>query len=286
MAKSFRIPPWRKLQINRKYQRQMIVVAAAIAEMDHLFDYATEQVGLQALATGQFKEPNLSGADIIGERFYRRVITEGWKCAHEEALIEKERGKQRLAAPPKAAVKPLQFLVEFFGDVKSWGKILSRKNFLIERLKRAYLQRLKKRFNEILPELLSGKKTPQEVKIHLGQAWGSTRGRTENIFRTETTKYFTEAQISYFSGSDVDIIGYLFDSVKDSGRSLWCKSRHGLIYRPGTDLLRKNSPPCHWQCRSHLIALANTVYNRKMLADPERDPSLHPVESLPSGWGR
>jgi SPP1 gp7 family putative phage head morphogenesis protein len=264
----------------------MIVVAAAIAEMDHLFDYATEQVGLQALATGQFKEPNLSGADIIGERFYRRVITEGWKCAHEEALIEKERGKQRLAAPPKAAVKPLQFLVEFFGDVKSWGKILSRKNFLIERLKRAYLQRLKKRFNEILPELLSGKKTPQEVKIHLGQAWGSTRGRTENIFRTETTKYFTEAQISYFSGSDVDIIGYLFDSVKDSGRSLWCKSRHGLIYRPGTDLLRKNSPPCHWQCRSHLIALANTVYNRKMLADPERDPSLHPVESLPSGWGR
>jgi len=286
MAKAFHLPSWRKVQIDRKYHRKAAVVSAVLSEMDRFFEYTTEQVVLQAFATLRFKEPDLSATDVIAERFYKRAITEGWKSAHEEALTEKTGGKQRLAGPPKAGIKPLKFLVDFFSDRKAWAKVLSRKGFLVERLKRAYLQKLKHRFDEVIPQILSGETSPEAVKNHLSTAWEASRARTENIFRTETTKYFTETQISYFSASDVEIIGYLFDSVRDTGRSSWCKDRHGLIYRPGTDLLRQNSPPCHWQCRSHLIALANTEYNRKLLADPARDPSRRSVEPLPPAWRR
>jgi SPP1 gp7 family putative phage head morphogenesis protein len=286
MAKSFRLPQWRKCQIDRKYQRQTWVISQALLEMDHFIQYTTDHLPSRAMTHLGYQDPDLSAIDVIGERFYRHVVTEGWKSAHEEALVEKSAGKQRLAAPPKAGIRPLQFLVELFGNKKDWDKVLKRKTFLMARLKRAYLRKLKRRFNEILPKILSGQTSSQEVKTHLLQAWESSRARTENIFKTETTKYFTETQISYFSTSDVEIIGYLFDSVRDMARSIWCKDRHGLIYRPGSDLLRKNVPPCHWQCRSHLIALANTESNRKLLVDPERDPTKRSVEPLPSGWRR
>jgi SPP1 gp7 family putative phage head morphogenesis protein len=284
LGKAFKLPVWRKAQIDRKYHRKAAVVFSVLSQINQYFEQVTDQVVTHAFLNLRFKEPNLSSADHIAEHFYRRVITEGWKSAHEEALLEKDGGKQRLTAPPLGRIQPMKFLVEFFSDKKAWDKILSRKQFIVERLKRAYLQKLKRKFDEVLPEILSGETTPQEVKAHLSRAWDSTRSRTESIFRTETTKYFTETQLSYFSASDTDIIGYLFDSIGDSGRTSWCKDRHGLIYRPGTALLKQNAPPCHWQCRSHLIALANTEYNRKMLEDPARDPEKRTVAPLPPSW--
>ena len=254
-------------------------------EMDAVLRDAALLVAQEAIRSGRYVEPDLSALDPIAETFYKRVITEGWKSAQAEAKELPGPMKHRLAEMPKAGVKPLRFLVDLFSDKKTWGTILRRKQFLVDRLRRGYLRKLKQRFNEVVPRLLTGKASPEEVKSELAKTWEASRARVENIFRTETTKYFTETQLSYFNG-EPGIIGYLFDSGRDSGRSGWCKSRHGLIYRPGTALLRENKPPCHWNCRSHLVPLVDTEHNRRMLEDPERDPEKRQVVPLPASWNR
>lgn len=42
---------------------------------------------------------------------------------------------------------------------------------------------------------------------------------------------------------------------------------------------------CHWNCRSHLIPLANTEENRKLLEERSRNPEFRKVVPLPSGFG-
>jgi SPP1 gp7 family putative phage head morphogenesis protein len=290
MAKAFKLPHWRKRQIDSTLRRKELVAARAIAEVQIELKRATDFVVAHVLKTGAFAEPDLTSLQIIGGRFYRRVIQEGWNAAEQEAHQQRIQVTQpvsrgRLSGVPKGSLRPLKSLVELFGNSKPWQRVLSRKEKLMDRLKQSYLKKLKLRFDQILPRLLSGEATPGEVKKELSTAWEASQARVQTIFRTETTKYFTEAQITYFEQGD-QIIGYLFDSLRDTTRSEWCKSRHGLIYRPGTELLRKNRPPCHWGCRSHLIALADTPANRKLLEDPERDPTQRKVMELPSGWSR
>jgi SPP1 gp7 family putative phage head morphogenesis protein len=146
-----------------------------------------------------------------------------------------------------------------------------------------YLRKLGKKFQSILPKLDTNEMTPQEAKTELLEAWDASKSRVELIFRTETTTYFGKTQVAFFNG-EPDIIGFLFDSIRDRSRTAWCKTRHGLVYRPNTKLLTENTPSCHWNCRSHLIPLADTPENRKMLEDPNRDPELKKVEPLPPGW--
>jgi SPP1 gp7 family putative phage head morphogenesis protein len=286
MAKPFRLPAWRKNQIEEKYRRKRAVASSAAREINRVLERATESIIEQAIRQGRFVEPDLSELDQVGKRFYLRVIESGWRAAAvEEREIKASSSKQRLANLPKGRIRPLEFLVDLFKDQNTWPSILKRSQTLMDRLRRGYLRKIKRKFEEVVPRMLSGEASPSEVKKELTEAWQASHSRVENIFRTETTRYFTETQLSYFGDSD-EIIGFLFDSVGDSGRSPWCTTRHGLVYRPGTELLRKNAPPCHWSCRSHLIPLANTESNRRLLADPDRDPAHRTVEPLPAGWER
>jgi SPP1 gp7 family putative phage head morphogenesis protein len=286
MAKPFRLPSWRKRQIEEKYRRKHAVVSSVVHEVNRVLHRATDTIVEHAIREGRFVEPDLSGLDQVGRHFYLRVIESGWREANaEDKEIRAAGSKRRLTQIPKGRIRPLEFLVDLFKDKKTWPAILKRSQTLMDRLRRTYLRKIKKRFEEVVPRMLSGEASPSEVKKELGEAWQTSQSRVENIFRTETTRYFTETQLSYF-GENEEIIGFLFDSVGDSGRSPWCKSRHGLVYKPGSELLRKNSPPCHWNCRSHLIPLANTESNRRMLSDPDRDPEKHSVEPLPRGWER
>jgi SPP1 gp7 family putative phage head morphogenesis protein len=286
MAKPFRLPSWRKRQIEEKYRRKSAIVSGVVHEINRVLHRATDSIVEHAIREGRLVEPDLTELNEVGRRFYLRVIEGGWREANaEDREIRAAASRQRLASLPKGRIRPLEFLVDLFKDKNTWPRILKRSEKLMDRLRNAYLRKIKRRFEEVVPRMLTGEASPAEVKKELSEAWQSSESRVENIFRTETTRYFTETQLSYFDDND-EIIGFLFDSVGDSGQSNWCRSRHGLVYRPGTELLRKNSPPCHWNCRSHLIPLANTETNRRMLADPERDPEKRSVEPLPRGWER
>lgn len=282
MAKPFLIPAWRQVHINNKYDRKHKVIARAVVQMESVMEEAVDSILLHYSQSGQFKEPGLKGMFAVSSHFYENVVTQAFKTAKEEKLMQP--GKKRLAAPgPLGLPKSFRDLEKIFRDRRYWPKIMKRSQKLTERLRRQYISKLRRKFEEVIPKLISGVLTPKDVKNSMMDTWHTSKSRVETIFRTETTTYFGKTQTAFFEG-DEDIIGFLFDSVRDTARTVWCKERHGLIYRPGTSLLTQNTPACHWNCRSHLIALANTPYNRKLLEDPKRDPSKVKVTALPHGW--
>lgn len=278
MAKAFHIPPWRRRQINAKFRRKGRVIHQTVSAMEAVMKKAVAAIIEHYVATGNYAAPSLSGMFQVSENFYREVSINGFDSARDEK--EEAKGKKRLA---KKRTNKIAFLENVFRDKREWPRAMKRSKKLTERLRDQYLEKLGKRFEEILPALKAGEITPDDAKSHMMKAWKASKSRVETIFRTETTNYFGKAQVSFFEG-DPEIIGFLFDSVYDTSRTEICKSRHGLVYRPGTALLHQNTPALHFNCRSHLIALANTPHNRKLLEDPDRDPANRKVVPLPPGW--
>lgn len=324
-GKPFPLPAWRKRLDRQRFQRQQSVIRSTCDAMEAVMRDACLEVVRVALATGEFRAPDLSGFDPISRQFYWRVIGEAFRQAESEKASMKGRRKLssplpgapesrqggapgdpganarplsrvRLLAPPGASPEgvrrlaglpsgkvPLRQLVAFFQDKRRWGPIDRRRQKLIDRLRKAYLLKLQRKFREVVPSMLSGEKSPAKAQEELMEAWHASRARVGTIFDTETTKYFCQTQVAFFEG-DPEIIGFLFDSVRDTSRTEICRCRHGLIFKPGSKLLRANTPALHWRCRSHLIALADTEYNRKLLEDPERDPERKTLVPLPKGW--
>lgn len=278
----FQIPQWRKKQIHSKFNKQDLIIAHSVSQMEAVMKQAVDYIWYHYKQTGRYAEPSLHSMDQIMDSFYHRVVTQAYHTAHHEK--NEAIGKKRLAALPKGMPKSLKDLETLFRNKRYWPKIMKRSKILSDRLKKAYLGKLKKKFQSIIPKIQKNEITPENAKKALIEAWDTSKSRVETIFRTETTTYFSKTQTAFFAGDD-DIIGFLFDSVRDTARTIWCRDRHGLVYRPNTKLLRQNTPACHWNCRSHLIPLANTEYNRKLLNDPKRDPENVKVAPLPPGWG-
>lgn len=283
MAKPFKIPAWRKRQIDDKFKRKSRVVNSAVKEMEAVMSKAVDYI-LEHAKTGEFKAPSLNEMFAVSEGFYRDVVTQSYHAS--EAERRAQGGKRRLASINNPKIPKLKALESLFRDRRFWPSLMKRSAKLTERLRKAYLQKLRRKFKDLLPQILANDVTPENAKKRMMGAWEASKSRVETIFRTETTKYFGETQTAYFK-DDPAIIGFMFDSIRDGSRTKICSSRHGLIYRPGTSGksgLAYNTPALHWNCRSHLIALANTAYNRKMLEDPARDPENKAVAPLPPGW--
>lgn len=280
--KPFVVPAWRKRQIRDKFRRKDQVTNRAVDAMEEVMLEAVEAIMLEYQRTGRYHEPTLEGMFGVSANFYLHVATSAIDAAKHEK--QEQVGKKRLAAKlPPGAPKTIAELEKVFRDKRTWPAMMKRSKKLTERLRQAYLQKLRRRFAILTPQLTEGEITVEQAKAKLMNAWDASKARVTTIFRTETTKYFATVQVAYFEQDD-EIIGFLFDSISDKSRTPICRSRHGLIYRPGSQELRKNTPALHYNCRSHLIALANIAHNRKLLEDPKRDPAKVTVAPLPPGW--
>lgn len=280
MSVPFRLPVWRRQQIAAKFARQDHVVRSATEDVEKILLVAIDHI---LESPTEFREPGFVGLDSSVVTFYERVIREAFVSSKEEKG-ELLTHKRLMGGPPKLP-NDLKSLDQVLKNRRYWSKIMRRAKALSTSLRKQYLMKLRKQFSKLLPLINSGEADVRDVKKKLVESWRASKPRVETIFRTETTNYFAKTQVAVFE-DDPEIIGFLFDSVRDSSRTKICQSRHGLVYRPGSKLLQENTPSCHYNCRSHLIALANTPFNRKLLKDPSRDPSTHSVAPLPSGWRR
>lgn len=271
--KKFRLPKWQQDAIKRKEQRQHRVVNSAIDAMSTFMEFAVDSVLSNYNKTGTFVPPSLSEISLIMRSFYKGVL-EGVVYSSEEMKSEQSK-KKKLAR--KIDVKSI------FNNSRYWSRIMKRSDSLSKSLQSQYLKKLRDRFNKLMPLIHSGDVSPAEAKKEMMNSWKATKSRAETIFRTESTKYYADAQLKFFK-NDPEIVGFMFDALIDQSVTKICRSRHGLVYRPDTELLKKNTPPCHYNCRSHLIPLADTEENRRMLKDPSRDPAKRRVEPLPVGW--
>ena len=271
----------RQKQIALVERRQAIVVANASQMIFMVLEDAVDQIVTSYNQTGKYVPPDLSALDDKMILFYRKVIRSA--IVTSEQIKKMQDKKARLNTKPWGIPTQVRKVKDVFEDTTYWRKIVARSYGISDRLRKAYLGKLKKRFTEIVPMLESGKLEPRIVKQEMRKAFQATKARVETTFRTETTNYYGRTQVAYFS-EDEDVIGFMFDSVRDNSRTEICRSRHGLIYKPGTKLLSENTPALHYNCRSQLIPLANTPENRKMVADPSRNPSNKKVVPLPRGW--
>jgi SPP1 gp7 family putative phage head morphogenesis protein len=272
--KNFRVPPKTNAWIKKKYSRKRRVINKAVEHMEAVMLDAIQYILDHWDGTDRFPEPTLNGMYGVSENFYRDVNQEAVLSAKEKVLPKN--GKKKLA-------RSLPSLERTFRDKRRWPKTMKRSKILTDRLRKQYTQKLREKFAEIVPAMKDGSITPMEAKKEMIKSWDASKARVETIFRTETTNYFGKAQVEFFE-DDPEIIGFLFDSLKDSASTNICRSRHGLIYKPGSKLLADNTPALHWNCRSHLIPLVNTPENRKMVSDPSRDPSKKSVVPLPKNW--
>lgn len=277
----FKLKPNQKKYRDEQIENQDKIISSTVSRMEAVMKEAVSSIIDYYIKTQMYHEPSLNGMYEVSINFYRNVITEAFFSTKDPKSAHTI--KKRLAKPPPDGIpKKIDTLHDIF-NTKSWQKIMKRSDKLTERLRNSYIKKLRKSFDEIIPELEKGNVTPNQVKDFMLESWKTSKARVETIFRTETTTYYAKTQVSSYE-NDSDIIGFLFDSVRDKSRTAWCKSRHGLIYRPGTKLLKQNTPALHWNCRSHLIPLANVEYNRKLLKDTRRDPNHKVVVPLPRGW--
>lgn len=282
--KPFKVPTWRKRQINKKYARKSKVINKVVSEVESVMEDAVEKIINTSLFSGQYLQPSLNGISVSIDRFYMNVIQEAfWDCEDQK---KNQSNKKRLAKGPTGIPKKLEDLSEIFQNKRYFKAIMRRSKALSERLKKQYLQKLRKQFNKVIPAIRAGEITPADAKKEMRRVWDATKPRVETIFRTETTNYFGKVQTEFFQ-NDPEIIGFLFDANIDTAVTDVCRSRHGMIFRPdhkGTNSIAYNTPALHYNCRSHLIPLANTPENRKLLEDSSRDPEKHKLEPLPDGW--
>lgn len=281
MGKPFRVSPNVRAHIDRKYRRKFAVADEAIRRTDVVMKRAIDELVERAERRQPWADPHLGGLDRIGEGYVHDAIGNAWANAQDEARTQGLLTGHRLARVGRnPKVPPARDLHKLFGDRTFMRRVMTRSEKLTKTLRTAYLKKLKKTWNKVVPEMLSGNASPEDVKKAMQDAWGGSKARVHTTYVTETTNYFVDVQLAYFE-SEPGILGFLFDRVKDAGTTPICDSRHGLIYRSDTPdqkkLLRENRPGLHYGCRSHFIALANTPANRKLFEDPGRDPTKRKV---------
>lgn len=103
------------------------------------------------------------------------------------------------------------------------------------------------------------------ARAAIQQATRVSRARAYTIVETETTRYYNTVRINTYNAIDT-VVAYLFICVRDAATTKWCKSRSGVVFFKATDLLRHNTPPCHYNCRSELLPLSRlNPAHRKLL---------------------
>lgn len=97
------------------------------------------------------------------------------------------------------------------------------------------------------------------------------RARIKNIVRTETRRAFNEGMVlendrlrkeAEAKGLESYIKAYKFTAILDGREWEGCHARDGLLIAADDPLLKKNTPPLHYFCRSKLTPLSKRFLER------------------------
>jgi SPP1 gp7 family putative phage head morphogenesis protein len=100
--------------------------------------------------------------------------------------------------------------------------------------------------------------TKDTVKDLLKRALHLTDSHAETMFRTETTRYFNDARISYFqTNTDVDFVRIV--AITDGRISDICESRANYVIPISKSNLPEFKPPFHPNCRSVVSPLVTVL---------------------------
>lgn len=166
-------------------------------------------------------------------------------------------------------------------------KISGRKNKFFHELigmtKKDILNQVKSAYRNASSDWLDGKSTITNVKESLSRSLLRTKSGVDRVFRTETTRYFNEARVDYFSNSS-RITHYQIFAITDGRISNICNSRHGYVIQSSKSRLKKYLPPFHPNCRTILRPLLENLSRHRKIIDIGIAMDERKFKPLPKGW--
>lgn len=251
--------------------------------LDEIFDQLDELVVEDLSSWREINERE------IYERILNLLVINSFRTM-ESAIrsAEKKIGKQKkssLAAPPKGKIpRSLSGLMKMWDEYRNREYIPPREEKLAKRIKEAYLKKVREVWEEESHGFRTGKTTKETLTERIQKASKASYSRAKMIVETETTRYYNAARKSVYDTSN-DVTHYLFIAIRDARTTKWCKTRDGLVYEKGSDYLRKETPPIHWNCRSEIVPLSiMNPSHAKLIRDKSLQRGNRKVAPLPKGW--
>lgn len=219
----------------------------------------------------------------------REVSERGLKNAMSEAPSAVATGPVMMAG--KRAGNPfpsnLGELMHLWDVYRKTGKAPRRVKVLSERIRSSYLKKVQGIFEKHASAFQkSGEFDRHQALTEIQAASRAPYARAKMIVETETTHYYNQARRQVYDRSD-DVTHYLFVAIRDQATTHWCRSRNGLVYKKGSAVLDRETPPIHWNCRSELLPLlAHNPRHLLLIQDKHLWRELRSPAPLPAGWNR
>lgn len=204
----------------------------------------------------------------------------------------------RMGAYPKGPMpRSLGALMKLWDLWRKKGVVPPRQKKIIESVKKAYVKKCQEVYIKNSEQFRSGDAFDQQQLIDkINKATKGEYSRNKTIIETETTRYWNQTRRNIYDESK-DVTHYLFIAVRDQATTAWCfngkrphargRGRGGLVYAKDDPLLKTETPPCHWNCRSEILPLtpANPRH-QSLIEDKSKSRRSHSCEPLPAGWNR
>lgn len=230
---------------------------------------------------------DLKWLETLLERHMYETLVTSYKIAERENVVRRKPTQAQFSKVPTPKLpRSLKDLVKIWDEVRKKPALERRANSIYKRVRKEYLKRVQSVWDKYGNDWRAGDTASKETALRqLDHQMAVTKRRVKMIIETETTYYNNHARETFYNGVP-EVTHYLYLSVRDHATTKWCKTRHGKVFKKGTQLQARNVPPVHWNCRSEIVPLTPQNPKHKILIDdPTRNPETHYLEPLPAGWG-
>lgn len=275
------LPDQEVQEVIRLAKKQERIEKRWNSKLDRMYNKIIEKTLDSLEKTGKIPESILDFDDFLFEHSVG-VMKQAVKSA------KTPRGTKRLAAPPKGKIpRNLRDLMKLWDQWRTKKTVPPRQRDLAKKIKKEYLKKVQSVWRKYSEDFRSGgEDTKKEIAQKIRKAARTTHSRAQMILETETTYYYNQTRKEIYDKSD-DITHYLYVAIRDRRTTKWCKTRDHLVFTKDTNLLRRNTPPVHYNCRSELLPL--TPFNpahEKIIDNKSIRAERNRLEPLPKGWNR
>lgn len=266
------------VQLAKKQER---LEAIWRREMKEEIDRTTRKIISNASETGRLKLSEVNFDEIVMRHSYE-VMKSGIKSTEAPPTL---RGVKLAAPPPAKIPRSLKALRILWDRWRATGMMPPRQKAISNKIRKAYCAKVQSVWVKYGDEFRSGSTASiTEVVRKMEEGADVAYSRAKMIVETETTYYYNKARRDIYDESP-DVTHYLFVAIRDHATTKWCKSRQGLVYKKGSKILDKETPPIHWYCRSEILPLTwHNPNHRKLIEDLKRARMNNHCEPLPPGW--
>lgn len=244
---------------------------------------------IERITEDLLKNARVTGRLNFSEVDFRQIVMEHSLAVMEAGIRSAQsppslRGT-KLGPPPASIPKSLKGLRKMWDQWKTRGKMPPRQKKIAEKLHKAYTQKVQSVWVKYGEEFRTGKTASVAAAVEQIQKGADVSfSRAKMIVDTETTYYYNKARREVYDESP-DVTHYLFVAIRDHATTKWCKTRTGLVYKKGSAILEKETPPIHWNCRSEILPLTkHNPVHLKLIADLSKRRENNTCFPLPPGW--